>query len=199
MFLILEKKNGVEFFWTETSTPIKEENLCWLEKGKISFELFDPLRFRFEIIFLDSKISVDSDCSHEIKTHLLLGRRTMINLDSVLKSRDITLPIKGASSQSYGFSNSHVWMWELDHKEGWVPKNWCFRTMVLEKTLESPLTASRSNQSILNSLEGLMLKLKLQYSGYLTWRADSGKDHDAGKDWRQEKGATEDETVGWHH
>ena len=57
MFLILEKKNGVEFFWTETSTPIKEENLCWLEKGKISFELFDPLRFRFEIIFLDSKIS----------------------------------------------------------------------------------------------------------------------------------------------
>ena len=94
MFLILEKKNGVEFFWTETSIPINEENLRWLEKGKISFELFDPLRFRFEIIFLDSKISVDSDCSHEIKTHLLLGRRTMMNQDSVLKSRDITLPTK---------------------------------------------------------------------------------------------------------
>ena len=56
--------------------------------------MFDPLRFRFEIIFLDSKISVDSDCSYEIKTHLLLGRRAMINLDSVLKSRDITLPTK---------------------------------------------------------------------------------------------------------
>ena len=83
---------------------------------------------------------------------------------------------KVPSSQSYSFSNSHVWMWELDHKEGWVLKNWCFQTMVLEKTLESPLTASRSNQSILNSLEGLMLKLKLQYFGYLTWRADSGKD-----------------------
>ena len=67
-------------------------------------------------------------------------------------------------------------MWELDHKEGWVLKNWCFQTMVLEKTLESPLIASRSNQSILNSLEGLMLKLKLQYFGYLMWRADSGKD-----------------------
>ena len=86
---------------------------------------------------------------------------------------------KGLCSQSYGFSSSHVWMRELDHKKGWAPKNWCFWTMVLEKTLESPLTARRSNQSILEeinpeySLEGLMLKLKLQYIGYLMWRIDS--------------------------
>ena len=84
-----------------------------------------------------SRITADGDCSHEIKRRLLLGRKAMTNLDSILKSRDITN--KGPSSESYGFSSSHVWMRELDHKESWVPKNWCFWTVVLEKTLESPL------------------------------------------------------------
>ena len=85
---------------------------------------------------------------------------------------------RGPSSQSYGFSSSHVWMWELDYKENWVPKNWCFWTVVLEKTLESPLTARVSNQSILKeispeySLEGLMLMLKLQCYGHLMGRTD---------------------------
>ena len=78
------------------------------------------------------------DCSHKIKRHLLLGRKGMTNLDNVLKSRD-TILITGPSSQSYGFSSSYAWMWELDYKESWVPKNWCFWTVVLEKTLESPL------------------------------------------------------------
>ena len=86
---------------------------------------------------------------------------------------------KGPSSQNYGFSSSHVWMWELDHKESWALKNWCFWTVVLEKTLESPLDSRRLNQPILKeispkySLEGLMLKLKLQYFGHLMWRTDS--------------------------
>ena len=87
---------------------------------------------------------------------------------------------KGPSSQSYGFSSSHVWMWELDYKEGWVLKNWFFWTMVLKKTLERvPWTARRSNQSILKEIspeyssEGLMLKLKLQYFDHLMWRTDS--------------------------
>ena len=87
---------------------------------------------------------------------------------------------KGLSSQGYGLSSVHeVWMWELDYKESWTPKNWCFWTVVLEKTLASPLTARRSNQSILKeinpeySLEGLMLKLKLQYFVHLMWRTDS--------------------------
>ena len=86
---------------------------------------------------------------------------------------------KGLYSQSCDFSSSHVKMWELDHKESWVPKNWCFWTVVLEKTLESPLDVKRSNQSILkeinprHSLEGLMLKLKLQYFGHLMGRTDS--------------------------
>ena len=84
---------------------------------------------------------------------------------------------KCPSRQSYGFSNSHIWMWELDHKESWAPQNWCFWTVVLEKTLESPFTSRRSNQSILKetspeySLEEQMLKL--QYFGCLMWRTDS--------------------------
>ena len=78
-------------------------------------------------------------CSHEIKRHLLLGRKVMTNLDSILKSRDITFANKGPSSHGYGFSSGHVWMWQLDCEESWEPKNWCFWTMVLEKTLESPL------------------------------------------------------------
>jgi len=98
-------------------------------------------------------------------------------------------------------------MWELDCEESWALKNWCFWTVVLEKTLGLPWTARRSNQSILKeispeySLEGLMLKLKLQYFGHLMRKSQLiRKDPDAGKDWKQEeKGMTEDEMVGWHH
>ena len=85
---------------------------------------------------------------------------------------------KGPSSQRYGFSSSHVWMWELDHKESWVPQNWCFWTVVLWRLFRIPCTARRPNQSILKeinpeySLEGLMLKPKLQYFGHLIWRTD---------------------------
>ena len=91
-----------------------------------------------DFTFLDSKTTADNDCSHESKRCLLPGRKTMTNLDSVLKSRH-RFANKGPSSQSYGFSISHVLMWKLDHKEDWVLKNWCFQTVVLEKTLESPL------------------------------------------------------------
>ena len=91
-----------------------------------------------DCIFLGSKIIALGDCSHEIKRCLLLGRKIMTSLDSILKSRDYSAN-KGPSSQGYGFSSGHVWMWELDYKESWVQKNWCFWTMVLEKTLESPL------------------------------------------------------------
>ena len=91
-----------------------------------------------DFILGGSKITADGDCSHEIKRHSLLGRKVMINLDSVLKSRHYFVN-KGPSSQGYGFSSSHVWMWELECEESWAPKNWCFWTVVLEKTLESPL------------------------------------------------------------
>ena len=110
-------------------------------------------------------------------------------------------------SQSYGFSSNHVWIWELDLKEGWAPKNLCFQTVVLEKTLESPWTGRRSNQSILkeintdNSLEGLMLMLtdaEASPPDAKSWLI--GKHPDAEKDWRQkEKGVAEDEMVGWHY
>ena len=88
---------------------------------------------------------------------------------------------KGPYSQSYGFSGSRVWMWEMDHKQSWVPKNWCFWTVVLEKTCKVPWTTRRSNQSIVKeispdySLEGLMLELKLQYFGHLMWITDSSE------------------------
>ena len=126
----------------------------------------------------------------------------MTNLDRELKSRDIfnTFANKGPYIQSYGFSSSHVCLWELDYKESWVPKNWCFWTVCWRRLLRIPWTPRRSNQSVLKkispecSLEGLMLKLKLQYFGHLM------KDPDAGKDWRwEEKGMTEDEMVGWHY
>ena len=77
-------------------------------------------------------------CNHEIKRRLLLERKAMTNLDSVLESRHDFVN-KGLSNQGYGFCNGHVWMWELNYKENWVLKNWCFWTVVLEKTLESPL------------------------------------------------------------
>ena len=92
-----------------------------------------------DLIVGGSKIMTDSDCSHEIKRHLLLGRKVMNNLDRQhIKKQRHYLADKGPSSQSYGFSSSHAWMWELDRKEGWTVKNWCFWTLVL-KTLESRL------------------------------------------------------------
>ena len=114
---------------------------------------------------------------------------------------------KGPSSQGYGFSSSHVWMWELDYKESWAQKNWCFWTVVLEKTLESPLDYKeiqpvhpKGDQSlefiVRTDVEAETLILwPPDMNSWLTW-----KDRDAGKDWRQEeKGTTGDEMVGWHH
>ena len=113
---------------------------------------------------------------------------------------------KGPSSQSYSFSSSHVCMWELDYKEGWVPKNWCFSTVVLENTLESPLDCKEIqpvhpkgwNQSwilIGRTVEAETPTLRSDAKNWLIW-----KDPDSGKDWRwEEKGMTEDEMVGWQH
>ena len=103
----------------------------------------------------------------------------MTNVDSILKSRDITLSTKVHLVKAMIFFSSHVWMWELDYKESWVPKNWCFWTVVLEKTLESPLDCKETQpvnpkgNQYWYSLEGLMRKLKLQYFGHLIWITDS--------------------------
>ena len=114
---------------------------------------------------------------------------------------------KDPSNQSYDFSNSHVWMWELDYKESWAPKSWCPWTVVLEKTLESPLD---SKEIQLVSPKGdqpwiFIGRTDAEAETPILWPPDVknwliGKDPDAGKDWRQEeKGSTEDEMVGWHH
>ena len=124
-----------------------------------------------------SKITADGDCSHEIKRHLVLGKKVMTNLDSILKSRDITLPTKVSPVKAMFFSSSHVWMWELDHKEGWHWRIDAFELWCWRRLLRVPWTARRWNQSILKeispeySLEGVMLKL--QYLDHLIQRADS--------------------------
>ena len=127
----------------------------------------------------------------------------MTNPDSILKSRDISLLTKGPYSQSYSFSSSHAWMWELEYKESWEPKNWCFWTVMLKKTLESPLDWKeiklinpKGNQSwIFIGRTDAEAETPNTVATWLT-----GKDPDAGKDWRQEeKGMTEDKMVGWHH
>ena len=104
----------------------------WQKNGKTVETVAD-------LILGGSKISADGDCCHEIKRNLLFGRKVMTNLDSILKNTDITFFNKAQSSQGYGFSRSHVWMWELDYKESGAQRNWCFWTVVLENILESPL------------------------------------------------------------
>ena len=101
---------------------------------------------QWQTIFLGSKITADSDCSHEMKRYLLLGRKTMTNLASILKSRHMTAH-KGPYSQSNGFPSRYVQMWELVYKQGWVLKNGCFQTVVLEKTLQSPLDSKKTSQT----------------------------------------------------
>ena len=105
-----------------------------------------------DFILRGSKITADGDYSHEIKRCLLLGKKSYDQLRQHIKKQRYYFANKDPSSQNYSFSSSQVWMWELDHKESWVPKNWCFWTVVLEKTLKSPWTARRSNQSILKEI-----------------------------------------------
>ena len=162
------------------------------------------------LCFLGSQITVDGDCSHEIKRCSLLGRKVMTNLDSILKSRDNTLPTEVHLVKAMVFPvwySSHVWMWELGYKQSWMLKNWCFWTMVLEKTLENPLDSKeiqpvnpKGNQSWI-----FIGRTDTEAEVPILWPPDAknwlnGKDPDAGKDWRwEEKGMTEDEMVGWHH
>ena len=159
-----------------------------------------------DFIFWGSKITARDDWNHESKRHLFLGRKVMTNLDSILKSSDITLPTKVHLVKTMVFP---VVMYEC---ESWTIKKaecqrmdafelWCWRRL-----LRVPWTARRSNQSILKeispgcSLGGLMLKLKLPSFGHLMWRADSLEKILTRKDWSQEEKRTaKDEMIGWHH
>ena len=206
-----------------------------------------------DFIFLGSKILADGDCSHEIKRRLTPWKESYKDLDSILKSKDITLPTRVCLVKAmvfpvvmYGWrrkwqptpvflpresheqrslvgccpwgrtesdtteateqKQQHVWMWELDYKESWVPKNWCFWTVVLEKTLEIPLDCEiqpvtpKGNQSWI-----FIGRTDAEAEAPTLWAPDVKswliwKDPDAGKDWRhKEKWTTEDEMVGGHH
>ena len=156
-----------------------------------------------DFIFLGSKITADGDHSHEIKRLLLLGRKAMTNLDSVLKKQRHNFADKGPYSQSYGFSSSHVWTWELDHKESRELKNWGFSTVVLEKTLESPLDSKeikwvnpKGNQSWI-----FIGRTYVQAEAPILWPLDAswliGKDPDVGKDWGAGGVGSNREWNGW--
>ena len=142
-----------------------------------------------DLIFGGSKITADGDCSHEIKRRLLLGRKVMTNLDSISQSRDITLSTKVHLVKAV-FSSGHVWMWELDYYESWTLKNWCFWTVVLEKTLDSPLDCkeiqpvhSKGDQSWV-----FFVRTNVEAETPILWPPHVkswlfGKESDAGRDW----------------
>ena len=142
------------------------------------------------LYFWGSKFTPDGNCSHEIKRHLLLGRKTVINLNSILKSRDCTLPTKVCLVKALFFSSSHGWMWELDHKESWALKNWCFWTVVLGKTLESPLDCKEIKPVNLKGNQSWIFvgRTDAEAEAILLWPPDVKnwflrKDPDAGKNW----------------
>ena len=157
--------------------------------------------------FLGSSITADGDCSHEIKRCFLLGRKAMTNLDSILKSRDITLQTNFHLVTAMVFPVVMVCIWDLAYKENWMLKNWFFWTVVLKKTLENLLDYKeiqpvhpKGNQSwiFIGRTDAEAETPILWPPAVKNWLI--GKDPDAGKDWRQEeKGMTEDEMVGWCH
>ena len=160
-----------------------------------------------DFIFGVSKITAGGDCSHEIKRCLLLGRKVMTNLDSILKSRDITLSTKVRLVKAMVFPVVMYGCESWDCEESWAPKNWWFWTVVLEETLESPLDCKdiqpvhpKGNQSwIFIGRTDVEAEIPILWPPHAkSWLI--GKDSDAGRDWGQEeKGTPEDEMAGWHH
>ena len=166
------EKVGLELIIQKTKIMASDPITSWEIDG-------ETVETMTEFIFLGSKITADGDCSHEIKRHLLLGRKVMTNLDSILKSKDFTLPTKVHLVKvmvfpvvMYGYESWAIK--KTEHRRIDAFELWCWRRL-----LRVPWTARRSNQSIPKevspgcSLEGLMLKLKLQYFGHLRQRADS--------------------------
>ena len=163
-----------------------------------------------DFIFLGSKIIVDDDCSHEIKRYLLLGKKAMKNLNSVLKKQRYHFADKGSDSQSYGFSSSHVWMWEFfivikkaEHRRIDAFELWCWRRLMRVPSLDckeiQPVHLKGDQSWVLCGRTDVGAETPIlrppDVKGWLIW-----EDPDAGKDWGHEKkGTTEDKMVGWHH
>ena len=160
-----------------------------------------------DFIFGGSQITADGDCSHEIKRHLLFWKKSYDQPRQHIKKQRHYFANKGPSSRSYGFSSSHVRMWELGYKESWAPKNWCLWTVVLEKTLESPLDFQeihpvhpKGNQSwiFIGRTDAEAETPILWPPNVKNWLIAKGPD--AGNDWRQEeKGMKDDKMAGWDH
>ena len=157
-----------------------------------------------DFVFFSSKIAMDGDFSHEIKACLLLGRKSMINLDSILKSREITLSTKMGITKATIFpAVRQARIWELDSKKGGALKNWCFWTVILEKTLESPLDCKEIQPVHPKGNQSWIAILRTDAETLILWSPDAkseltGKEPDTRKDWGQEKGTIENEMVGWH-
>ena len=147
------------------------------------------------------------DCSHEIKRHLLLGRKVMTNSRQHIERQRHYFVNRSTSSQGFIFSSSHIWVWELDYKESWALKNWCFWTVVLEKTPECPLDCKEIQPVHPKGDQSWVFigRTDVDAETPVLWPPDEKswliwEDPDAGKDWGQEKkGMTEDEMIGWHH
>ena len=189
-----EKKTGLKFNIQKTKIIASSSITSWQIDG-------EKVETVTDFIFLGSKITADAHCSHEIKRHLLHGRKSCDQPRQHIK-RQIHFAGKGPYSQSYCFSSSHVCVWELDHKEGWAPKNWYFQTVVLEKTLESPLDCKEIKPVNPKGNQPWIFTGRIDAEAPILGPPDVkrrliGKDLDAGKDWRQEeKGTTEDKIVG---
>ena len=157
-----------------------------------------------DFICLGCKIAADSDCPHEIKT-LPPWKKSYGKPRQNIKKWKHYIADKGPSSQSCGFSSSHVWMWELDHKEYWTPKNSCFWAVVVEKTLKSPLDCKEIKPVHPKGNQSWIFIRRADAETPMPWPPDVKnwlirKEPDAGKDWRQEgKGMTEDKMIEWHH
>ena len=162
------EKAGLKLNIHKTKTMTSSYIISWqLDGGKVETVT--------DFIFFTFKIIADGNCSHLIKRHLLLQRKTMTNLDNVLTSKRHHFAYKGLYSQRYSFTSSHVQMWELDHKEDWVPKNCCLWIVMLEKTLDSHLDNKEIKPGNLKENQLWIfigrLMLKWQYFGHLIWRA----------------------------
>ena len=173
--------------------------MCWMN-GRIVKIRHLPVT---DLIFLDSKITADGDSTHEIKRHLLIGRKAMTNLDSILKSWDITLPPEVCIVKTMVFP---VVMYgcELDHKEGCVPKNWWFWIVMLEKIFESPLDCKEIQPVNPKGNQPWIFTGKTDATpeAPILWPPDvkswlTGKDYNAGKDWGQEKKGGDRGWDGW--
>ena len=145
-----------------------------------------------DFLFLGSKITADKHCSYQIQRCLLLGRKVMTNLENILKSRDISLPTKVCIVKAI-ISSNHTWIWELDHKEGWAPKNWWFQSVVLEKTLETSLESTEIKLVNPKGDQPWIFIGRTEAESSILWPPDVksqliGKDSDAGKDCGKRRG-----------